>query len=156
MSSDLLDRISVHNGVMLNKKILKVIEYFASIVLIALFAIGLFDLVLEIYELALTGGITDPETVVGLIDTVLLLFIIVELHETVIAYAEEEGLDRVVTIVLYTAVIAVARKFIIFRTGDYATVEDAMMASVSYVLVGISLAVILYAVKQYVNEDAVK
>jgi uncharacterized membrane protein (DUF373 family) len=156
MSSDLLDKISVHKGVMLNKKILKLIEYFASIVLIALFAIGLFDLVLEIYELALSGGITDPEAVVSLIDTVLLLFIIVELHETVIAYAEEEGLDRVVTIVLYTAVIAVARKFIIFRTGDYATVEDAMMASVSYVLVGISLALILYAVKQYVHEDDVK
>lgn len=151
-----MDKISVHKGVMLNKKILKLIEYFASIVLIALFAIGLFDLVLEIYELALSGGITDPEAVVSLIDTVLLLFIIVELHETVIAYAEEEGLDRVVTIVLYTAVIAVARKFIIFRTGDYATVEDAMMASVSYVLVGISLALILYAVKQYVHEDDVK
>lgn len=156
MDSDLLNRISVHKGVMLNKKVLKSIEYFASIVLIGLFAIGLFDLVLEIYELALSGGITDPEAVVSLIDTVLLLFIIVELHETVIAYAEEEGLDRVVTIVLYTAVIAVARKFIIFRTGDYATVEDAMMASISYVLVGISLAVILFAVKRYVNEDAVK
>lgn len=151
-----MNRISVHKGVMLNKKVLKSIEYFASIVLIGLFAVGLFDLVLEIYELALSGGITDPEAVVSLIDTVLLLFIIVELHETVIAYAEEEGLDRVVTIVLYTAVIAVARKFIIFRTGDYATVEDAMMASISYVLVGISLAVILFAVKRYVNEDAVK
>lgn len=153
MSSDLLGKISVHNGIKTNQKVLQIIEYFASIVLIVLFAIGLFDLVLEIYQLAANGAITDPSAVIGLIDTVLLLFIIVELHETVIAYAEEEGLERVVTIVLYTAIIAVARKFIIFRTGDYATSEGAILASLSYVFIGISLAVLLVAFRRYIISD---
>jgi uncharacterized membrane protein (DUF373 family) len=153
MSSDLLRKISVDNGIKTNQTVLQIIEYFASIVLIILFAIGLFDLVLEIYQLAVNGAITEPSAVIGLIDTVLLLFIIVELHETVIAYAEEEGLERVVTIVLYTAIIAVARKFIIFRTGDYATTEGAILASLSYVFIGISLAVLLVAFKRYIISD---
>lgn len=123
--------------------VLRLVEFVAALLLVTLFAIGVFDLILNIYTLAKTGAITDPEEVIGLIDTVLLLFIIVELYETVVAYANESGLIRIVTIVLYTALIAVARKFIIFRTGEYATVEEALLAAAAYGFIGISLAILL-------------
>ncbi|WP_299332332.1 phosphate-starvation-inducible PsiE family protein [Haloplanus sp.] len=81
------------------------------------------------FELGVSGRITDPRAVVGLIDTALLLFIIVEVFLTVIAYSRDES---VVRIVLGAGLIAIARKIITFRTEAYASAETALFAAVSY------------------------
>lgn len=84
--------------------------------LLALFLIGLFDLGLGLYELIVTGEYTEPVAVVSLIDTVLLLLIVLEVHRTLIAYAAD---DPVLPIVVSAAIIAVARQIISFRVDDY-------------------------------------
>ena len=126
-----------------SEELITYIEVIAALVLVVLFAIGVFDLGLQIFRSAATGDITDPLVVVGFIDTALLLFIIVEVYQTVVAYTQENETRRIVRLVIYTGVIAMVRKAIIFRTGEYANEEAALMAAGSYTLIIIGLAVLL-------------
>jgi len=64
-------------AVAFSESVIRGIEVVAAYVLVGLFAIGVFDLGLQIAEQALSGRIFQPEVVVGFIDTALLLFIIV-------------------------------------------------------------------------------
>ncbi|MFB6232852.1 MAG: phosphate-starvation-inducible PsiE family protein [Haloarculaceae archaeon] len=123
--------------------LLRYIEVAAALVLVVLFGIGVFDLGLQIFESAIAGNITDPLVVVGFIDTALLLFIIVEVYQTVVAYTQESETRRIVRLVIYTGVIAMVRKAIIFRTGEYADEVAALMAAGSYTLIILGLAALL-------------
>jgi uncharacterized membrane protein (DUF373 family) len=105
------------------------LELGAAGLLVLLFGIGVADFGLQIVDLALSGRITDPRAVVDLIDTALLLFIIVEVFLTVVAYSRDEP---VVRIVIVAALIAIARKVITFRTSEYATVDNALRAAAAY------------------------
>jgi len=107
-------------------------ELVAAAVFALLFAIGVVDLIIQIVGAVQSGRITDPLVVIGFIDTGLLLLIIVEVYETVIAYTEESETRRIVRLVIYTGVIAMVRKTIIFRTGEYATTQDALLAGLAY------------------------
>lgn len=99
--------------------------------LLALFVIGVGDLLLGLYDLIVTGEFTDPIAVVNLLDTVLLLLIIVEVHRTLLAYAREEPVIR---IVVGAGIIAVAREIVSFRIADFETVGDALTAAGSFAL----------------------
>jgi Phosphate-starvation-inducible E. len=127
----------------MSEELLRYIEVAAGLVLVVLFAIGVFDLGLQIVESAIAGNITDPLVVVGFIDTALLLFIIVEVYQTVVAYTQESETRRIVRLVIYTGVIAMVRKAIIFRTGEYADEGAALMAAGSYTLIILGLAALL-------------
>jgi len=127
----------------LSEELIRYVEVIAALVIVLLFAIGVFDLGLQIFMSALTGRITDPLVVVGFIDTALLLFIIVEVYQTVVAYTQESETRRIVRLVIYTGVIAMVRKAIIFRTGEYANEQAALMAAGSYTLIIVGLAVLL-------------
>jgi len=126
-----------------SEHLLRYVEVIAAVVLVILFAIGVFDLGLQIFESALSGSITDPLVVVGFIDTALLLFIIVEVYQTVVAYTQESETRRIVRLVIYTGVIAMVRKAIIFRTGEYADETAALLAAGSYTLIILGLATLL-------------
>jgi uncharacterized membrane protein (DUF373 family) len=109
-----------------------------------LFAIGVIDLALIIAEAALAGNITDPQVVIGLIDVGLLLLIIVEVYQTVVAYVRENDTRRIVRLVIYTGVIALVRKVIIFRTEEYTSYQDALFVAVSYTILTLGLVALLY------------
>ncbi len=126
-----------------SEQLIRYVEVVAAVVLVVLFAIGVFDLGLQIIESAVGGSITDPLVVVGFIDTALLLFIIVEVYQTVVAYTQESETRRIVRLVIYTGVIAMVRKAIIFRTGEYADETAAMLAAGSYTLIILGLATLL-------------
>ena len=132
------DRVLAYSGTLL-----RYVEVVAALVLVVLFAIGVFDLGLQIFQSAANGSITDPLVVVGFIDTALLLFIIVEVYHTVIAYTEESDTRQIVRLVIYTGVIAMVRKAIIFRTGEYADEAAALMAAGAYTLIILGLAALL-------------
>lgn len=132
------DRVLAYSGTLL-----RYVEVIAALVLVVLFAIGVFDLGLQIFQSAANGSITDPLVVVGFIDTALLLFIIVEVYHTVIAYMEESDTRQIVRLVIYTGVIAMVRKAIIFRTGEYADEAAALMAAGAYTLIIFGLAALL-------------
>jgi len=100
----------------------------AAYFLLVLFVIGLFDVLLSLYRLLASGQFTDPVAVVTLLDTVLLLLIIVEVHRTLIAYAREEPVLR---IVVSAAIIAVAREVISFRADSFAA-GDALSVALAF------------------------
>ena len=130
----LLARMDAADHVEVTERLMGGVEIVAAYVLVFLFAVGVFDLGLTIGDLILSGGITDTTAVVNLVDTVLLLFILVEVYRTVVAYTREESVLR---IVIVTAVIAVARRVIVFKPGDYASAEAALFTAVGLaVLVG--------------------
>jgi uncharacterized membrane protein (DUF373 family) len=122
-----------------SERIMRWLEMGAAYFLVALFAIGVFDLGLSLYELLVSGRFTDPDAVIDLIDTVLLLLIIVEVFQTVIAFSRNEPVIR---IVINAALIAIARKVISYRPGEYQSIEEAFVAAGSFTLL---LAVLVLA-----------
>ena len=125
------------------------VELAAATVFALLFAVGVIDLILQIVESVRSGRITDPLVVISFIDTGLLLLIIVEVYQTVLAYVEQNDPRRIVRLVIYTGVIAMVRKAIIFRTGEYATLEDALLAAGSYAIIILALVALLFAERVY-------
>lgn len=135
------------------EKILRVIELFAALVLIIVFCIGVVDICIAIYNLFKSGQIVNTSSLFSLIDKFLILFIIVELYKTVIAYAEGSEIERIVEIVLLTAIIAVARKIVIFRTGEFTSYVDALQAALSYLAISVSLAALYYTIRAMKEKD---
>jgi uncharacterized membrane protein (DUF373 family) len=133
-----------------SEQAIRLVEIAAAYILVGLFAVGVLDLLLQIAGAVATSvrtggevGITDPNVVVGFIDTALLLFIIVEIYQTVVAYTREES---VVRIVIIAAIIAVSRKVISFRPGDTVGTEDLLFAA-SFGLLLLVLVVALYVLR---------
>ncbi|MFO8115025.1 MAG: phosphate-starvation-inducible PsiE family protein [Halorubrum sp.] len=120
------------------------VELAAAALFALLFGIGVVDLALQIAESVPTGEITDPNVVIGFIETGLLLLIIVEVYQTVVAYIEQSNTRRIVRLVIYTGVIAMVRKVIIFRTTEYPTTQDALFAAVAYGTVILGLVALLF------------
>ncbi|MDZ7746659.1 MAG: phosphate-starvation-inducible PsiE family protein [Halobacteriales archaeon] len=125
-------------------------EIAVAYILMGLFIIGVGDLLVRIaqaaYESVQPGppaGIADPEVVVGFIDTALLLFIIVEIYQTVIAYSRDQD---VVRIVIIAALIAVSRKIISFRPGKVAGTDDLVFAGTFSILL-LVLTLTLYVLR---------
>ncbi|ELZ44372.1 hypothetical protein C463_08461 [Halorubrum californiense DSM 19288] len=120
------------------------VELAAAALFALLFGIGVVDLAIQIAESVPTGEITDPNVVIGFIETGLLLLIIVEVYETVVAYIEQSDTRRIVRLVIYTGVIAMVRKVIIFRTTEYSSTLDALFAALAYGTVILGLVLLLY------------
>ena len=149
LTASLADRYST-----LIDRFVQGVELAAATVFAVLFAIGVIDLIIQIIVATRSGRITDPIVVIGFIDTGLLLLIIVEVYQTVIAYIQEDDTRRIVRLVIYTGVIAMVRKAIIFRTGEYATVQDALFAAGSYAIIIFALVSLLFAERVYGDSAA--
>ncbi|WP_280585290.1 phosphate-starvation-inducible PsiE family protein [Halorubrum sp. Boch-26] len=108
----------------------------AAYFLLLLFLIGVFDLFLSLYQLLVAGNFTDPNEVVGLLDSVLLLLVIVEVHRTLLAYAKGEPVLR---IVVSASIIAVARRAISFRLEDYDTGQETVLAAIAIAVLVLAL-----------------
>jgi Predicted membrane protein len=106
-------------------------------VLIALFLMGVVDVLAGLYDLVVTRSFTDPFEIVQLLDTVLLLLIIVEVHRTLLAYVRNEP---VVRIVIGAGIIAIAREIISFQIGDFGSSEDALIAAAALAVLLVVLA----------------
>lgn len=139
-----LEHVGVRSEVMMD-----VLELVTALILIVLFAMGVYDLGLRMVEMVRTGTYTDPDAIIHLIDTALLLLIIVEIYRTVIAYVEDLN---ILPIVLNVGVIAMARKIISFRTTKYATKSDALMSAVAYGLLMIVVVASLYFLHRIQNQ----
>jgi uncharacterized membrane protein (DUF373 family) len=145
--TDLLSEEShprLHATVHRMDRFVNVVEIAAGALFALLFAVGVFDLGLQIAQATLGGSITDPIVVIGFIDVGLLLLIIVEVYQTVVAYIKENDTRRIVRLVIYTGVIAVVRKIIIFRTGEYDSIEAALVAATAYGILTLGLVALLY------------
>jgi uncharacterized membrane protein (DUF373 family) len=112
-------------------------------ILLVLFLVGIFDVLIGLYELFSSGRFTQPLAVVDLLDTVLLLLILVEVHRTLLAYVRD---DPVVRIVIGAAIIAIAREIISFRLADFPTGNEALTAAISFAILLIVLVAAYYVV----------
>jgi len=142
--SDYVPNPSIDGAATVMDRFVNLVELAAAALFALLFAIGVFDLGLGIWGATRSGSITDPNVVVGFIDVGLLLLIIVEVYQTVVAYIRESDTRRIVRLVIYTGVIALVRKVIIFRTDEYASVTDALFVAVAYTIITFGLAALLY------------
>lgn len=134
---------SISNIIDYSEEFIRGIEAIVAYLLVILFAAGAVDIGRQIVQLFLTGQILHPDSVIMLLDRVLLLFIIVELYQTVIAYSSGADRVQVVTTTVYAGVIAMIRKAILFRTSDYPDLIAALTAAGSYTLILMGLAAIL-------------
>ena len=125
-------------------RFVRVVELAAATVFALLFAVGVFDLIIQLVGAVRSGAITDPLVVIGFIDTGLLLLIIVEVYQTVLAYVNEDDTRQIVRLVIYTGVIAMVRKAIIFRTGEYPSTQEALLAAAAYGVIILSLVALLW------------
>lgn len=116
-----------------------------------LFLIGVFDLLLGLWDLIASGEFTNPLAVVRLLDTVLLLLIIVEVHRTLIAYARNEP---VVRIVIGAAIIAIAREIISFRIDEFETATDGLIAAGGFGILLIGLVIAHFVVRGTKTESS--
>ncbi|ELZ44679.1 hypothetical protein C463_06962 [Halorubrum californiense DSM 19288] len=110
----------------------------AAYFLLILFLIGVFDLFVSLYRLLVAGNFTDPAEVVALLDSVLLLLIIVEVHRTMVAYARGQPVLR---IVVSAAIIAVSRRVISYRLEDYGSGDEALLAAAALGVLVLALTV---------------
>jgi uncharacterized membrane protein (DUF373 family) len=109
-----------------SKDIMQWLVLGATYFVLVLFVIGVFDLLVGLYDLLVSGNFTEPAEVIALLDTVLVLLIIVEVHRTLLAYVREEP---VIQIVVGAAIVAVAREVISFRVEDFDTGQSTLAAA---------------------------
>lgn len=91
------------------------IEVLVALALVALAAGALLSLGLEMWEVAADGPALGHGEFLTIIGTVLEVFILVELFRIAIAYMKHEN---VVPTVLEAALVAVARKFVVYEGGE--------------------------------------
>jgi uncharacterized membrane protein (DUF373 family) len=128
------------------------LELGAAYFLVVLFAVGVFDLGLSLVELFTSGRFVDPDAVIDLIDTVLVLLIIVEVFQTVIAFSRDEPVIR---IVINAALIAIARKVISFRFSEFDNVyTDALVGAAALALLLAVLVGAFYVVRVNTSREA--
>ncbi|WP_435155102.1 phosphate-starvation-inducible PsiE family protein [Haladaptatus sp. DFWS20] len=132
-----------------SKLVMHAAELVAAYLLVGLFVVGLIDFGVLALNLVREGRITDPRTLIELLDIVLLLFIVAEIYQTVIAYVESEAEVQVVRAVVYAGIIAIVRKAITFQTDAFPTYDAAVTAAVAYTLLLVGLAFTLFVSGRY-------
>jgi len=132
-----------------SETVIRAIEIVAAYLLVGLFGIGVLDLLISIFGLVRTGIIFDPDAgidaILTVIDKALLLFIIVELYQTVVAYSREESVTR---IVIVAGLIAVSRKIISFRPSDFDSLDALIVNAAAFALLLLVLVVAYYVVQK--------
>lgn len=91
------------------------IEWFVVAALVVLSLAAAYTLTVELLELVSSGFILPPASFNTLIGTLLEIFILVELFRIAVAYMEHRN---VVPTVLEAALVAVARKFVVFEGAE--------------------------------------
>jgi uncharacterized membrane protein (DUF373 family) len=103
-----------------------VIEVLVALALTILAAGALFALFAQIYHLAIGGQALTSALFSEVISKILEVFIMVELFRIAIAYMRH---DNVVPTVLEAALVAIARKFVVFEGGTNFALTAFGMAS---------------------------
>jgi len=102
--------------------------------LVILAALGVVDVVIKMLMVTRADGFMTPAGITSTIDTVLVVFIVIELIRIAIAYMRHRN---VVGTVLEAGLVAVVRKLVIFEGGESA-LTDALALAVLILAVGIT------------------
>jgi uncharacterized membrane protein (DUF373 family) len=121
-SVELIDRVVVY------------IEGAVTALLVILAALGVVDIVIKMLEVTRADGFMTPEGITRTIDTVLVVFIVIELIRIAIAYMQHEN---VIGTVLEAGLVAVVRKLVIFESGPD-MLDDALALAILILAVGVT------------------
>ena len=110
------------------------IEGTVTVLLVILAALGAVDVVIKMLEVTKADGFMTPEGITRTIDTVLIVFIVIELIRIAIAYMQHKD---VVGTVLEAGLVAVVRKLVIFEPTEQ-VLENAIALSILILAVGVT------------------
>jgi uncharacterized membrane protein (DUF373 family) len=110
------------------------IEGAVTALLVILAGLGVVDIVIKMLEVTRADGFMTPEGITRTIDTVLVVFIVIELIRIAIAYMQHKN---VIGTVLEAGLVAVVRKLVIFESSDQ-MLEKAIALAVLILAVGIT------------------
>ena len=113
--------------------VVELLQSALAALLVALLALGVFDIVLIVAQPFINGNVTKAgqisKIITSSVDTILYLLIVVELYHTIIAYVENRDVIRAV---VHAGLIAVARKIITIKPEDFQTMDALLRAAGSY------------------------
>ncbi|MDI6692952.1 MAG: phosphate-starvation-inducible PsiE family protein [Anaerosomatales bacterium] len=110
------------------------IEFVVAGLLVVIAALGAVDLIVELVGAVSEKGYLTPQTVLRVLDSVLVVFVVIELFSIALAYLEKRN---IIATVMEAGLVAVVRKLVVFETGS-----DA-----SYVLLkSVSLGILILAI----------
>lgn len=97
-------------------KVVDVLERAIAVLLVIMAALGIVDLVVEMITAVTKTGFLTPEAILRVLDSVLIVFIVLELFSIALAYLLRKN---VIGTVMEAGLVAVVRKLVIFETsGD--------------------------------------
>lgn len=99
------------------KAVVRRAEAVLTVLLVALLALAIVGLIVDVADALIEDHVLHFETVIRLIDYVLIVFVLVELIAIAFAYLADQS---VVATVLEATLVAVARKIIAFEPGEHA------------------------------------
>ena len=117
-----------------------------GILLLVLFAIGVFDVALQMAQLLLSGKFTDVSNILGVIDTVLLLMIVLAVFRDLESYIRGRNL---LYVIVQVGIIAVVRNIIITIASDSSSSIDTIYFSASSLLLLTGLFIGYYIIEKY-------
>ncbi|PKQ23702.1 MAG: hypothetical protein CVT65_06850 [Actinobacteria bacterium HGW-Actinobacteria-5] len=110
------------------------LERAIAMLLVIIAALGAVDLVVEMFNAVSLKGYLTPDSILRVLDSVLVVFIVIELFNIALAYMKRKN---VIATVMEAGLVAVVRKLVIFESGGDAT----------YVLMkAIALAILIVAI----------
>jgi uncharacterized membrane protein (DUF373 family) len=110
------------------------IEGAVTVLLVILAGLGVVDVVLKMLEVTRADGFMTPEGITRTIDTVLVVFIVIELIRIAVSYMQHKN---VIGTVLEAGLVAVVRKLVIFESSE-GMLEKAIALGVLILAVGIT------------------
>ena len=110
------------------------IEGVVVALLTILAVLGVVDIVIKMLEVTRADGFMTPEGITRTIDTVLVVFVVIELIRIALAYMNHQD---VVGTVLEAGLVAVVRKLVIFEGGDK-MLEKAAALAILILAVGVT------------------
>jgi uncharacterized membrane protein (DUF373 family) len=117
-----------------------------GILLLVLFAIGVFDVALQMAQLLLSGKFTNVSNILGVIDTVLLLMIVLAVFRDLESYIRGRNL---LYVIVQVGIIAVVRNIIITIASNPSSNIDTIYFSASSLLLLTGLFIGYYIIEKY-------
>lgn len=117
-----------------------------GILLLVLFAIGVFDVALQMAQLLLSGKFTSVSNILGVIDTLLLLMIVLAVFRDLESYIRGRNL---LYVIVQVGIIAVVRNIIITIASDPSSSIDTIYFSASSFLLLTGLFIGYYIIEKY-------
>lgn len=112
------------------------LERAIAFLLVIIAALGAVDLVVEMYNAVSLKGYLTPDTILRVLDSVLVVFIVIELFNIALAYMNRRN---VIATVMEAGLVAVVRKLVIFETTGSATYVFMKAAALAILIVAIGL-----------------